>query len=174
MTFSANFQFFYTVKKMLNHNLPTYNLPKHRSNDANILLTTCNDQQYNDEQRFTTEGSPEQLSGREAGVVGNLPFFCAICWFGKSWFGKLSSANYVSANCPLANCYPPKGFYLYYYFDDYFNQTNFRTAFGVPFQSLTTSSLSSPSFASQTKESISSPCKVQAITQSQPSKLSRL
>ena len=37
---------FYTVKKALNHDLPTYDLPKRHFNDANIVFTTCNDRQY--------------------------------------------------------------------------------------------------------------------------------
>ena len=53
-----------------------------------------------DEQRFATEGSTEQLSGREAGVVMT---FSANCDFFVRFAEMILSAD-NSANRNLANC----------------------------------------------------------------------
>ena len=99
-----------------NYNLPTYNFPKLCFNDANIVLTTCNDRQY--WSKWTSKGlqavaSPSHSPGQEAGrhsESANRDFFVWFAessGFGKSWVGKLSSANYESANQASGNRYPP-------------------------------------------------------------------
>ena len=99
------------------HNLPNHDLPKHRSNNANVVLTMCNDQQQN------SKGRAKVCNQREPRATLRPRGRRLYDAFGKSLkkmtkcqkknFGKLSSANYVSANCesancPSANCYPPK------------------------------------------------------------------
>ena len=102
--------------QQLNHNLPNYNLPKRHFNNANVVLTTCNDQQYWSNGRAKVcerYWAPSDSHGREAGRRSELANHDFFVWFaessgfGKSWVGKLSSANYESANQASGNRYPP-------------------------------------------------------------------
>ena len=88
---------------MLNHDLPTYNLPKRCFNNANIVLMMfpemTDSTEETDERRFASRASTERpLAKRPASVpvdAGDLP---KTCFFGKLWVGKLSVTNSVSTN----------------------------------------------------------------------------
>ena len=74
--------------KMLNHDLPTYNLPKRCFNNANVVLlmfpAMTDSTEETDERRFASRASTERpLAKRPASVpvdAGDLP---KTCFFGK-------------------------------------------------------------------------------------------
>ena len=84
------FNFLYS-KKTLNHDLPTYDLPKRCFNDASVVFTMCNNQQLNNRRRAKVcEQSEHRATLRS---FGKSWLFLLNCWIG------MFLANNESANC---------------------------------------------------------------------------
>ena len=108
--FEGKFSIFYTVKKMLKHNLPKettffgkfsifytvkktskHNLPKNHFKDANVVLTTfpamTDSTEETDEQRFARGASTGWPPAERPPLfrVGKLWIFWLNCWIIRFW-----------------------------------------------------------------------------------------